>query len=136
MALPSWNKTLAEAKKILGTDAEIPLKKIATVHKDVADLNKHYGPFAAARENLEKQILEYEDAFSKLKNALVQADNEISNDDYGLDPKKPDDKKKIGAAQAVFQEYFKEMEDYVDDTLKTMNELDKHVEQIQKYKGP
>jgi hypothetical protein len=136
MAKPNWDKTLADAKKILGKDAKIPLRKMPTVQKEVTDLNKHQPSFAAARDAFEKQILEYQDAFSRLKNALVQADNDISDDDYGLDPKKPDDKKKIDQAQALFKGYFKDMEDEVDDEIKVMNEVDKHIDNARKYKGP
>jgi hypothetical protein len=136
MAKPSWDKTLSDAKKILGKDANIPIKKMATVLKEIGELNKRFAPFASARDAFEKEILAYEDAFSKVKNALVQADNEISDDDYELDPKKPDDKKKIEQANKIFSSYFKDMEDFIDDEIKIMNEVDKHVENARKYKGP
>jgi hypothetical protein len=124
------------AKKALGSSAVIPMGKMSAALKNVADGNKLVPGFTAAREALEKKILELQNAGSKIKNSLAQADDQISDDDYSLDPKKPDDKKKIDQAQAIFSKFFKSAEDEIDDIIKVTDELDKHVIQLKKYKGP
>jgi hypothetical protein len=67
---------------------------------------------------------------------MSQFADEITDDDYGLDPKKPDDKKKIDQAQKLFTDYFKDSQKDVDDMMKTIDELDKHLIQLSKYKAP
>ena len=131
----SWTKTVADAKRILGSGAKIPLGKMSVVLKNVVDGNKHTPAVEAARDALEKQILEMQNAGSKIKNSLALADDEVSDYDYGLDPKKPDDKKKIDQAQALFTKFFQSSEQEIDDFIKATNELNKHVIQLGKYKA-
>jgi len=131
-----WNKTLANAKRILGNGATIPVGKMTMVIKNVAEGNKFIPGVEAARDALEKRVLDMQNAGSRIKNSLALADDEISDFDYGLDPKKPDDKKKIDQAQALFTKFFQNSEREIDDFIKSTNELNKHVIQLDKYKGP
>jgi hypothetical protein len=135
MATAGWDKTLADAKKILGTGAVVPVGKMAGVTKNLAEYNKAGDGFVTLRETLEKKLLELENGASKVKNSLGQAADEITDDDYGLDPKKPDDKKKIDQAQALFKAFFKGKQQDVADMFKTIDDLDKHLIQLGKYKG-
>jgi len=132
----SWDKAVADAKKILGNSAKIPTAGIQTVLKRAEELNKVWDRFDDTREVLKKQLLEAQDTRSKIKNALVQGQDQISAEDFGLDEKDPDDKKKIDQAQAIFQKYFATAEKFQDDVIKNLDELDKHLMNLSKYKGP
>ena len=134
--MSEWDKTVAAAKKILGNDAKIDVGKMAGVKKNFADYNKAAEGFMTLRDSLEKKLLELENGASKIKNSMSQFADEITDDDYGLDPKKPDDKKKIDQAQKLFTDYFKDSQKDVDDMMKTIDELDKHLIQLSKYKAP
>jgi hypothetical protein len=131
-----WNKTLADAKKTLGTSAKIPEAKMQNVLQKVKEGNKLGPAFATARDALEKKIEDLQDAGSKIKNALSLANAELSKNNFGLDPKKPDDKKKIDAAQKAFSQFFQDSGKEIDDIISKTNELDKHMEQLSDYKGP
>jgi hypothetical protein len=132
MPFSDWPKTLADAKTILGNSAKIPSGKMPGVLKNKDDYNKLANAFGTLVETMEKKLLELQNAASKIKNSVDQADNEISDDNYGLDARKPDDKKKIDQAQALFTKYFKSCDQEVDDMMKVLGQLDKHLEQLGK----
>ncbi|HEX3747106.1 MAG TPA: hypothetical protein VHW09_24385 [Bryobacteraceae bacterium] len=131
-----WNKTVAGAKKILGASAKISTGKMAAVFKNADEGNKHSAQFNESRSAIEKKIAEMQTSAAKVKISLSQADDEISDDDYNLDPKKPDEKKKIDQAQALFTKFFQEEKSIMDDYNKTLDDLDKHIIQLTKYKPP
>jgi hypothetical protein len=114
----NWNKTLADAKKILGNNAKIPVDKMSVVLKDLADANKASDEFDALLAPIQKKLAEWRAAVAKTKTSMVAADGQISNDHYALDPKKPDDKKKIDQAKALFTKFFKSTEESLDAGLK------------------
>jgi len=136
MPLSDWNKTLADAKKILGSRAVIPENKMSVVQKNRADANKFVPEINTMREALEKKILQWQNVISKSRNSLDAADDEISDATYGLDPKKPDDKKKIDQAEALFTKFFKSVEQEYDDYAKYAAAIAKHVIQLNSYKNP
>ena len=82
MPLSDWNKTLADAKKILGSRAVIPENKMSVVQKNRADANKFVPEINTMRETLEKKILQWQNAISKSRNSLDAADDEISDATY------------------------------------------------------
>jgi hypothetical protein len=103
-------QALADAKKVLGNSAKVSDKSMQVVIGAAVDFSKLWDAFNAMREAMKKKLLDLQNAESKVKNSLVQADDELTEDNYGLDPKKPDDKKKIDQAQAIFTKFFKEKE--------------------------
>jgi len=135
MAVSDWDKAVADAKKILGNSAKIPTARLQAADKKTEDALKSWQKFQATREILKKQLLEMQDEFSKVKNALVQAEDEIDDEDFGLDEKKPDDKKKIDQALAIFKKYFAGTEKTMDDNNKKLDGLDKHLVNLAKYKS-
>jgi hypothetical protein len=82
-----------------------------------------------------EKIVEFQTAASKIQHSLDAADDEISDDDYGLDDSEPDDKKKIQQAQDLFKKFFARSTKGITDLIKTTDDLNKHVIQMQKYKG-
>ena len=133
-ASAEWDKALSDAKRVLGNTAKINDKRMQAVIKSALDAQKVWDSFDTLREGIKKKLLELQNAESKVKNGLVQADDEISDDDYGLDDKKPDEKKKIDQAQAIFSKFFKETQKTMDGNIKNLDELDKHLMNISKYK--
>jgi len=133
---PLWDKAVAEAKTILGSSAKIPTAWLQTTLKRGDEAEKAWDRFDTTRETLKKQLVEAQDAASKVKNALVQAQDEISDEDFGLNEKDPDDKKKIDQAQAIFQNFFANAKKVQDTDIKNLDELDKHLINLSKYKGP
>jgi hypothetical protein len=129
-----WKKALGEAKNALGKDGDVPIKRMAAVFKAESDYVSLFNGFNATREALEKKLLEMQNALSKVKNTMVQAEDEITASSYGLDEKKPDEKKKVDKAQAALEKYFDDAKGDVDIRIKNADELDKHLIQIARYK--
>jgi len=129
-----WNQVVADGKKILGNNAKIPTGKMSAALRADQETDKAFNDFAAARKAFSEKILGMQNAYSKVKNALGQADDELDGSDYGLDSKKPDEKKKIDQADALFSKFFADMEGKIDDYLKQLGEVDKHMEHVTKYK--
>jgi hypothetical protein len=128
-----WNKTLADAKKVLGNSAKIPTGKMAVVFKSVQDAQTIAPGITAARDAFSKKILDMQNVYSKVKNALREASNEVSDDDYDLDEKKPEDKKKIDQAEAIFKKFFDSSAQKIDNYIKMLDEIDKHMEHARKF---
>ena len=101
--------------------------------KGEQDADKVAGHFAASRDAFSKQILAFENAWSKVKNQLGQADDEVDDSDYGLDSKKPDEKKKIDLADAIFSKFFQDAEKKIDEYIKALGEVDRHMQHLKKY---
>ena len=129
-----WPSTLAQAKKVLGNGAKINDSKAALVNKRDEEARKAIADFMAMVESLKSKLLAVKDAESKLKNAVAQAADEIVDDDYNLDSNKADDKKKIAQAQAIFKKFFDQAENAVDISIRNLDELDKHLANIAKYR--
>jgi hypothetical protein len=55
---------------------------------------------------LRKQIAEMQAAAASIKACVAAAEERLSDSDFGLDPKKPEDKKKIAHARVIFKKFF------------------------------
>jgi hypothetical protein len=130
----SWDKTLADAKKILGASAKVNINKMQGALKDGLEINKAWTSFDSMLEGVKKKLLEVQNVSAKSKNSLRQAADELCDDDYGLDTKKPDDKKKVDQAQAVFNKFFQAAQKNLDDQIKTLDQLDKELISLAKHK--
>ena len=130
-----WNKTSADARKILGNNANIPKGKMSVALKAMQDYGAIVPTLTAARDALEKKILDAQNAASKVQNALREAGNEVTDDDYNLDARKPDDKKKIDQASAIFDKFFNAWSKTIVDYVKMLDELDKHLAHVDKFKA-
>ena len=124
-----------EAKKILGDKAEFPAEK-----PDMSKLQEEYAKkrdaFEEARTKIEDAIQEFEDAITTFQNGLKTNRTIYDKDDYGLDPKDKEDKKKIDKANKIFMEFFTNIEKNVTDRFKEIDELNKHAIQMRKYAPP
>jgi len=131
-----WDKAVGDAKKILGNTAKIPDKKMDGAFKAADEANKAWDGLGTLRDGMKKKILEVQNFDSKVGNALKQAEDEFDDADFGLDDSKPDDKKKIDQAHAIFDKFFNEAQKNMDENNKNLDELDKHLIDIKKYRRP
>jgi len=126
-----WDRVRAQALKILGNGGKVP-----DVPSTVSAASKAFSAagdgFKSSREACEAQLLKVDNANAAFLNALEQFRARVEKNDLGLDAKK--DAKKIEQAQKV-------LTDALDDALKglkandkILDELDKHLIQLGKYK--
>ena len=129
--MADWNKAKAQALKILGDGAEVPdlADPILKASKAYNDTNT---AFKESREAAEAKLLEMDNAAAAFLNALQQFRSRVEKSEYNLDAKK--DAKKIQQAQKILtgelDGAIKELK-VID---KTLDELDKHMIQLGKYK--
>ena len=127
-AIQNFNKALQESGKA-GVD-NVPLVKIQIFFRDIDTANKMLPEINSMRAALEKKILAWQSAVAKLGVSLGAAEDEIVGGRYGLDPRKPDDKKKIDQANAIFAKYFKSQNQWQDEYSKDCASIAKHIIQM------
>jgi len=128
-----WDRVLANAKKILGENATIRDQKFEALGRANAQTWKMSDGLRSMQDALEKRILVLHNAVSSYRNALIQAQDDIVDSNYGLDPGKPEDKKKIEQARSLFIKYFAEETRGSLDMIQTGEELEKHIANMAKY---
>jgi hypothetical protein len=131
----TWVKTRAAALKILGDKAKVPDSPDA-VAKAAKSWDKSFEEFGKSRDACEQKLLAMENANDAERNAIKQFRATIAKADFDLDPKDKDDLKKIQQARDL-------LTDKLDDSIarhevidKDLDELDKHLIQLGKYKPP
>jgi hypothetical protein len=143
-AMPAWealDQTLANVKKILGDDAQIPLEKKAAVNKTLHELNAAIDAMRVKRkerikkifdiiDDLERKLGEYQNANSKIGNALDLAEAALTASTYRLKINDPEENKKIGLARLLFKNYFKDRDRKMADQIKNGSDYDKQLEQL------
>ena len=131
MASDSWKDNRAQALKILGDGAEVP-DLPAPVTKAKEGFDKAYEAFDASREDCEAKLLDLTNANSAWINSIEQFRAKIEKNNFQLDPKK--DGKKIQQAQKMLTGAIDEGIKRLRSNEKSLDELDKHIIQINKYK--
>lgn len=125
----------AKATKLLGKDADIPKEK-ADFDKLSKAIEDSFDAVDKLRDQLEAGLLDCENALSAAANAMKQTQAIYEKADFGLNPKKPEDAKKIKQAQQFFAAVLSKGLSVMASDTKNFDELDKHVIQLGKYKGP
>ena len=131
--MDDWNNAVKAAMKILGDKGKIPKINPAITKAGTADA-KTYDEFKKGREELKKKVLASQDSGEALKDAIEQYQDEINEDDLGLDPRDKDDAKKIAAARKILSDRLQDSIDVAETNSKNMRELDKHLINIMNYK--
>jgi hypothetical protein len=114
---------------------KIDHKKIVVAEHFTQEMNKHGEPFWAAREKLSPEIEKLKKGLVSSQKNLAVAGALIAKEDFGL-TNKPDGGKKIKQARKMFAKFFSDAKREIDDEISALNELGKHVEQLQHYKPP
>ncbi|MEI9894490.1 MAG: hypothetical protein WDN28_11545 [Chthoniobacter sp.] len=123
----------AKASKILGEGAKFPPRKV-----DIGELGKKqiaaFEAFYKARDEMAALLQDCENACDAIANGLKQLSASYEKNDFGLDAKK--DAKKIKQAQQLFLAFFVGEEKSMAHSDQTIDELQKHLVQLSKYKSP
>jgi hypothetical protein len=128
-----WDKAAAAAQKIVGKDGKIP-DLPASLDKAGDDREKAQDEFDKARDECEDKLVKVQNANDAVKNGTKQFLAKIEKDDLGLDPKKKEDLKKIQQARKVLTDIIEKVIKNNTDDDKMLDELDKHLVQLGKYK--
>lgn len=126
-------KAKAAAEKILGKEGNVP-DLPAPIDKAKEAFDKAYEAFEQAKDELEAKLLEMENANSAAKNAIKQFRAKIEKEDFDLDEKNKDQAKKIQQARKILLADLDEHLGASSRNEKTLDELDKHLIQMGKYK--
>jgi hypothetical protein len=124
-----------KANKVLGGGATMPAQKV-----DMQDLldkrSDAFTKFSKGRDDLGDLLEKNEDAIDAVKNGLKRLAAGYEANNFGLDPKKKDDAKKIEQARKMFSGFFDGSLKNLEHDEKAIDELQKHLVQLSKYKGP
>ncbi len=131
--MADWDKAKAAALKILGAKAQVP-DLPPTVGKASDEFDKANDAFKASREDCESKLLDIENANDAFKNAVKQFMAQVEKSNFQLDPK--NDAKKIQQAEKLLTAELKAALKIFETNEKMLDELDKHLIQMNKYKAP
>jgi predicted nucleic acid-binding Zn-ribbon protein len=131
--MADWDKAKAAALKVLGNKAVVP-DLPASINKASDTFEKTNVAFKASREDCEGKLLEIEDAASAFGNAVKQFQASIEKSDFKLDSKNKDEAKKIQQGQKILAGELGSALKELAATTKILDELDKHLIQLGKYK--
>jgi hypothetical protein len=125
----------AKATKILGKDAKFPDRKV-----DIGKLGETqktaYDAFSKTRDDLSNRLADFENANQAIMTGLKQLAAAYEKNDFGLNPKNKDDLKRITMAQKLFSNFFAGEIKAMETMDKGIDELEKHLVQLSRYKGP
>ena len=126
-----WKATADEALKMLGKGGQLP-KPPVDIGSLSAPLWKASTEFDAASEGLEKKILEYESRLTQAKLIFQQYADVMHGSDFDLDPKKPEDKKRIDAACKFLITWLKTTQAKFDSQVERLAKLNSVVADIKR----
>ena len=127
----SWDNAKKAALKILGDGAEVP-DLADGVTKAISSWDKALEAWKTSRDACEQALLDLDNANSACINNLQQFRARIEKNNFKLDDKK--DAKKIQQAQKLLMPIIDEGIKSYKVIDKTIDELDRHLEQTSKYK--
>jgi hypothetical protein len=127
----SYSEATSKAQKILGADAKIP-PVADKVKKAFSDSNDAQKEFMTARDACIDKVAALDDKTTSCINALQHFRAEIEKEDFELDAKK--DAKKIKQAQAILFAPIDEQIKGCKSDDKSLDELDRHLTLLKKYK--
>ncbi len=131
--MADWDKVKAQALKALGDGAEVP-DLAGTIEKASKIFDDANTAFKASREECEGKLLELDNANAAFMNAIEQFRAKIEKSDFNLDAKK--DGKKIQQAQKLLTGELDGAVNGLKSNDKMLDELNKHLIQLGKYKQP
>ncbi|HLY55358.1 MAG TPA: hypothetical protein VKS60_07365 [Stellaceae bacterium] len=127
-----WDTAKADAQKILGKDGKTPKLRVDPTSL-IPELNKAWDAFDKARGEIETQILNMQNAYSKAKNAMKQCGDTIDGNDFGLDDKA--EKKRIDQVTDILLKGLASVENKCDEYIDELGKLDKVTQDLRKLKA-
>ena len=128
-----YYKAKAAAEKILGKDAKVP-DLTPGIEKAIDARVKADQEFDKSREDLEAKLVNVQNANDAIKNLAKQFEAKMEKEDFGLDSKSKEDTKKIQQARKIMTDVLNLGVKNLGDADKNLDEVDKHVIQLSKYK--
>jgi Fe2+ transport system protein B len=129
-----WDKWKDQALKILGKDAEVP-DWPDVLEKAGDSMDKAREEFNKVREECESKILALQNSNDAVKNALKQFEAKIEKSDFNLKTdNNKENLKKVLQARKLLTDILTTSVKHWEADDKVLDELDKHVEQLGKYK--
>jgi hypothetical protein len=133
-----WGKVQGDAFDILGRGGSIRVPTILRIMNKLRESDPAFRKLIEATEAILQYGSEVQDTLTDVQKAWPAARKEIIDDDYGLDPENPDDKKKIRQANAIFAKFFDSYSKSLgSQTLgsqkTTIFELQKHMTTLDRY---
>ncbi len=126
-----YRKALADAKKLLDKNGELPKPRVDPL-KAVDEADKPFDDLSKLVAGLETNIVASQTAVAKVILASKQYGDMIEASDFGLDPKKADDKKTIDAVQKLISPALDALEKHGDNINKVLSDLDKSLTSLSK----
>jgi hypothetical protein len=101
----NWDKTVAAAMKILGEKGKIPPMP-AALTSGIEKGHKSSREATKAASDLQAKLVDLQKSIGDVIRAGQQFQAAIDKDTLGMDPKNPDDAKKLKQARALLDGYF------------------------------
>jgi hypothetical protein len=120
-----WVTAVGKAKNALGSSGKIPTKRMEAVLKDAVTAAKSFDGLGGLMEQMKKKVLEVQTANSKIVHELALASDEMDDEDFGLDPRKPEDKKKIDQAHKVLAKFIEAAKNDCDQNINGLRAFDR-----------
>jgi len=127
-----WDNAVKNAKKVLGDKAKVP-DFPKSIPKSMQELNKTWDQFDKDREQLKKSLLVVKQKQDSTMEVFEQFEDEIDEDDFGLDTKNKDDLAKIKDGRKILHDALQVSIDNGTDNNKNLRELDKHLMNLMTY---
>ena len=96
--IEDWARTKADATKLLGKEGELPSER-ADINDAMVEADKTLTVLRKTRDTLESNCVAYQNGADKVMNAAQAYLTICSRSDFGLDPKNPEQAKKIASVK-------------------------------------
>lgn len=127
-----WDNAVKEAQKVLGDKVKIPAFP-KSIPKSVQEVNKTWDQFDKDREQLKKSLLIVKQKQDSAMEVFEQFEDDIDEEDFGLDTKNKDDLAKIKEGRKILHDALQVSVDNATDNNKNLRELDKHLANLMSY---
>ena len=131
--MADWDKAKAAALKILGDKAKVP-DLAPTISKASKAYDTASAAFTTSQQDCESKLLDLQNNNDALGNAVKQFSASIEKSSFGLNEK--DDAKKLQQARKILLSELAGATKTISSNDKIIEELDKHLIQLGKYKSP
>ena len=128
----TWDNAVKSAKKVLGDKAKVP-DFPKSIPKSLQELSKVWDQFDKDRQQLKKSLLALKQKEDSTMEVFEQFEDEIDEDDFGLDTKNKDDLAKIKDGRKILHDALQVSVDTGTENSKNLRELDKHLMNLMTY---
>lgn len=135
MAYTSFESVAKAALVLLGKNAKLPPMKANTA-KINADISKTYGEYKTAVDALQTKIVNSQSTLSTYMLIWKQYQEILDRSDLGVDKNDPTVKPVLEKVKKMLHDNLNELLKSYGDSIKDLDELDKHTMALGEYKSP